>query len=67
MDILFAQIASAQVVVTIPIYFIPLYFQFAKDLPALQSGVQLLPFLLVLVFAIMLNSTLIAKFSYYMP
>jgi hypothetical protein len=39
MDILFAQMASAQVIVTVPINFIPLYFQFAKNLTALQSGV----------------------------
>jgi hypothetical protein len=67
MDILFAQMASAQVVVTVPIYFIPLYFQFAKDRTALESGVQLLPFILVLVFAVMLNGAMMAKFGYYMP
>lgn len=49
MDILFAQMASAQVVVTVPVYFIPLYFQFVKGKSALSSGVQLLPFFLLLV------------------
>ncbi|ORY16988.1 major facilitator superfamily [Clohesyomyces aquaticus] len=67
MEILFAQMALAQVIVTVPIYFIPLYFQFAKDISAFQSGVQLLPFILVLVFAVMLNGTLMAKVGYYMP
>jgi MFS family permease len=67
MDILFVQMASAQVIVTIPIYFIPLYFQFAKDFTALHSGVELLPFVLLLVFAVMLNGALMAKFGYYMP
>lgn len=67
MDVLFAQMASAQVVVTIPIYFLPLYFQFAKGFSALHSGVQQLPFVLLLVFAVMLNGALMAKFGYYMP
>lgn len=67
MDILFAQMASAQVVVTVPVYFIPLYFQFAEDASAMRSGVQLLPFVLPLVFAVMLNGTFMAQFGYYMP
>lgn len=67
MDILFAQMASAQVIVTVPIYFIPLYLQFAKGETALDSGVHLLPFILVLVFAVMLNGAMMAKVGYYMP
>ncbi|KAF1963165.1 efflux pump antibiotic resistance protein [Byssothecium circinans] len=67
MDVLFAQMASAQVVVTVPIYFIPLYFQFARGQAALQSGVNLLPFVLLLVFAVMLNGAMMAKIGYYMP
>lgn len=67
MDILFAQMASAQVIVTIPIYFIPLYFQFARGAEALRSGVQLLPFILMLVFAVMLNGAMMAKLGHYMP
>ncbi|KAF3061498.1 putative transporter C3H1.06c [Daldinia childiae] len=67
MDILFAQMASAQVVVTIPIYFIPIYFQFAKAESALRSGVQLLPFVLPLVFAVMINGAVMAQVGYYMP
>ncbi|ROV87839.1 hypothetical protein VMCG_10547 [Cytospora schulzeri] len=67
MDIIFAQMASAQVVVTVPVYFIPLYFQFAKDASAMRSGVQLLPFVLPLVFAVMLNGSVMAQVGYYMP
>ncbi|KAH9993009.1 major facilitator superfamily-domain-containing protein [Xylariaceae sp. FL0662B] len=67
MDILFAQTASAQVVVTVPIYFNPLYFQFAKAESAMRSGVQLLPFVLPLVFAVMLNGAVMAQVGYYMP
>lgn len=67
MDILFAQMASAQVIVTVPVYFLPLYFQFAKDESAMRSGVQLLPFVLPLVFAVMLNGSVMAQVGYYMP
>jgi hypothetical protein len=67
MNILFAQMASAQVVVTVPIYFIPLYFQFARDESAVRSGVQLLPFVLPLVFAVMVNGAVMAQVGYYMP
>ncbi|KAI1097136.1 major facilitator superfamily-domain-containing protein [Jackrogersella minutella] len=67
MDILFAQMASSQVVVTVPIYFIPLYFQFAKAESAMRSGVQLLPFVLPLVFAVMTNGAAMAQVGYYMP
>ncbi|KAH7310894.1 major facilitator superfamily domain-containing protein [Stachybotrys elegans] len=62
MNILFAQMASAQVIITIPIFFIPVYFQFAKGESAMRSGVQLLPFVLPLVFSVML-----AKVGYCMP
>ncbi|KAL4981595.1 hypothetical protein BDW68DRAFT_192829 [Aspergillus falconensis] len=51
----------------LPIYFLPLVFQFAQDESALTSGVHLLPFVLVLVFAVMLNGALMAQFGYYMP
>jgi hypothetical protein len=59
--------ASAQVIVTVPIYFIPLFFQFARGKTAFQSGVDLLPFVLLLVFAVMLNGDMMAKVGYYMP
>ncbi|KAI0392294.1 putative MFS drug efflux transporter [Xylariaceae sp. FL0594] len=59
-------IRSAQVVITVPIYFIPFYFQFAKAESALRSGVQLLPFFLPLVFAVMLNGSAMVSVGYYM-
>ncbi|KAL3466164.1 efflux pump antibiotic resistance protein [Aspergillus heterothallicus] len=67
MNILFAQMALAQIPVMLPIYFLPLLFQFAKHDSALTSGVHLLPFVLVLVFAVMLNGALMANLGYYMP
>ncbi|KAL3477159.1 major facilitator superfamily domain-containing protein [Aspergillus californicus] len=66
MNILFAQTASAQVLVMVPIYFLPLIFQFAHNDSALESGVHLLPFVLVLVFAVMLNGAAMAQLGFYM-
>ncbi|EED14520.1 efflux pump antibiotic resistance protein, putative [Talaromyces stipitatus ATCC 10500] len=67
MDILFSQMAIAQTLVMLPIYFIPIFFQFTKGDNAIDSGVRLLPFVLVLVFAVMLNGAMMAKLGYYMP
>ncbi|KAL2821425.1 major facilitator superfamily domain-containing protein [Aspergillus cavernicola] len=67
MKILFVQMASAQTPVMVSIYFLPPLFQFAKHQSALASGDHLLPFVLVLVFAVMLNGALMAQLGYYMP
>ncbi|MCJ1391057.1 hypothetical protein MMC18_003918, partial [Xylographa bjoerkii] len=67
MDILFASTAAAQVVIFISIYFLPLYFQFVLNDAALTAGVRLLPFVLVMVFAVMFNGAMMAKLGYYMP
>ncbi|KAH7127251.1 efflux pump antibiotic resistance protein [Dendryphion nanum] len=63
----FAHTASAQIIVTLPIYFIPIYFQFAKNFNAMRSGIRLLPFVLVFVFSVMLNGALMTKLGLYMP
>ncbi|KAL4941853.1 hypothetical protein BDV06DRAFT_193740 [Aspergillus oleicola] len=44
-----------------------LLFVLQQDDSALTSGVNLLPFVLVLVFAVMLNGALMGQFGYYMP
>lgn len=67
MNILFAQMAAGQVIVFVPIYFIPLYFQFVRNDSALEAGVRLLPFVLLLVFAVMFNGAMMGKLGYYMP
>ena len=67
MCILFAQAAASMSCVYIPIYFIPLFFQFVYNYSALEAGIRLLPFVVVLVFAAMLNGGLMAKFGYYVP
>ena len=67
MAILFAQIAAASTNSFIAIYFIPLYFQFVQSDQALRSGVRLLPYIIPLVFATMLNGAFLEKFKYYLP
>ena len=67
MCILFAQTATCIACIYIPIYFLPLYFQFVKDDGALEAGVRLLPFVCILVFAAMLNGAVMGMYGVYMP
>ncbi|MCJ1381687.1 hypothetical protein MMC17_004798 [Xylographa soralifera] len=65
--ILFMQMSAAVTVFFVPIYFIPLFFQFAKNDSAVEAGVRLLPLVCFLVFSIILNGALMSKYGYYMP
>ncbi|KAI0006814.1 major facilitator superfamily-domain-containing protein [Xylariaceae sp. FL0662B] len=67
LDILFAQVASAISCAFIPIYFIPLYFQFVKNDAALQAGVRLLPYIILMVFSTVLSGAIVSKTGVYMP
>jgi len=67
MTILFYQIAAANTNSFIAIYFILTYFQFVQSDQALKSGVRLLPYIIPLVFATMLNGATMEKLKYYMP
>ena len=67
MVILFSQIAAASTNSFIAIYFIPVYFQFVQSDQALEAGVRLLPYIIPLVFATMLNGATMEKLKYYMP
>ncbi|KAL8937038.1 MAG: hypothetical protein Q9216_004627 [Gyalolechia sp. 2 TL-2023] len=67
MVILFAQIAAASTNSFVAIYFIPLYFQFVQMDEALKSGIRLLPYIIPLVFASLLNGVLMEKLRYYTP
>ncbi|CAD6593992.1 MAG: hypothetical protein ASARMPREDX12_007894 [Alectoria sarmentosa] len=67
MAILFVQIALGSTNSFIAIYFIPLYFQFVQSDQALRSGVRLLPYIIPLVFATLLNGALMEKLKYYLP
>ncbi|KAI9756580.1 MAG: hypothetical protein M1815_003296 [Lichina confinis] len=65
--LLFALTAAAVTTLMVPIYFVPLYFQFVKADSALMAGVRLLPFVAFLVFAVVLNGVLMSLLGYYMP
>ncbi|KAH8811249.1 major facilitator superfamily domain-containing protein [Xylogone sp. PMI_703] len=51
----------------IPVYYIPLFFQFTKSDGALEAAVRLLPFITVTIFCIMLNGALMPKLGFYQP
>ena len=65
--ILFMQMSAAVTVFFVPIYFIPLFFQFARNDTAIEAGVRLLPLVCLLVFANVANGALMSKYGYYMP
>ncbi|KAH6670608.1 MFS drug efflux transporter [Halenospora varia] len=65
--ILFATTAASGAAAFVPIYMIPIFFQFTRGDGALDAGVRLLPFIALLVFSIFGNGALMAKFGYYMP
>jgi MFS family permease len=48
-------------------YYIPLFFQFARNDTAIMAAVRLLPFICVAITFIMLNGSLMPVFGYYMP
>ncbi|KAF3797748.1 Efflux pump DEP3 [Colletotrichum gloeosporioides] len=64
---LFASTSASAAGAFIPIFFVPLFFQFTRDDGALDAGIRLLPLIIVLVVAIFVNGLLMAKFGYYMP
>lgn len=65
--LLFVVTAASGASAFIPIYFVPLFFQFTRGDGALQAGVRLLPFIIVMVVTILVNGALMARFGYYMP
>lgn len=48
-------------------YYIPLYFQFAREDSALRAAVRLLPFIAMAVSFCVISGALMPKFGYYMP
>lgn len=65
--ILFMQMSSSVTLFFVPIYFLPLFFQFARNDSAIGAGVRLLPLVCLLIFAVILNGVLMSKYGYYMP
>jgi hypothetical protein len=67
MLILFAMTAAGGTAVFVPIYMIPIFFQFTRNDSALEAGVRLLPFILLVVFAVISNGAILSAYGYYMP
>ena len=67
MILLFAAIACGSTAIFIPIYFIPLFFQFVLNSSAISAGVHLLPFVVVLVIFCVANGAIMGATGYYMP
>ncbi|KZL74868.1 mfs drug efflux transporter [Colletotrichum incanum] len=51
----------------IPIYYVPLYFQFTRGDSAIDAAVRLLPLIIVLSASILANGHLMGRFSYFQP
>lgn len=58
---------AAPSAVYIPIYYIPLFFQFARGETPVQAAVRLLPFVFAIVVLSILNGIFMSKLGYYMP
>ncbi|QSZ30451.1 hypothetical protein DSL72_000005 [Monilinia vaccinii-corymbosi] len=67
MSLLFVQIAAGSAATLVPVFFIPLFFQFVKGDSALSSGVRLLPFIGVLVVGLLINGGLMGPIGIYSP
>jgi MFS family permease len=65
--ILFAMTAAGGTAIFVPIYMIPIFFQFTRSDSALESGVRLLPYIFLMVFAIIGNGAILSAYGYYMP
>lgn len=65
--ILFVMTAAGGTCLFLPIYMTPLYFQFTRGDGALESGVRLLPFIMLMIFATISNGAALSKVGFYMP
>jgi hypothetical protein len=65
--LLFICAAASNCACFVPIYYIPLYFQFTRGDGAIQAAVRLLPYIIILSVAILANGHLMGRFSYFQP
>ncbi|KAF2138174.1 uncharacterized protein K452DRAFT_277993 [Aplosporella prunicola CBS 121167] len=65
--LLFICATACNCAVFVPIYYIPIYFQFSRGDGALDSAVRLLPLIFLLCFSILTNGYLMSRLGYYVP
>ena len=65
--LLFISQASIIPALSIPIYYVPLYFQFARGETALESATRLVPLVIVNITVVFINGALLPRFKYYVP
>ncbi|OJD19144.1 hypothetical protein AJ78_00844 [Emergomyces pasteurianus Ep9510] len=65
--LLFSDTAASGACAFVPIYMVPLFFQFTRDDSPLDAGVRLLPLVIVMIVFVFVNGALMAKLGYYMP
>jgi len=67
MLVLFVELACAATCVFVPVYFLPLYFQFVKTDTAIIAGVRMLPLVFSQSLVAVLSGWLVGKTGYYVP
>ena len=65
--ILFASIGGGTALIFLPIYFLPLYFQYVHGCSALAAGVKMVPFIVALIFTVFVNGGVMSKTGIYWP
>ncbi|KAI1175440.1 major facilitator superfamily domain-containing protein [Nemania sp. FL0916] len=65
--LLFSCTAASGACAFVPIYFVPIFFQFRRDDGPLDAGVRLLPFIIVMVVTVFANGALLSKLGHYIP
>jgi MFS family permease len=66
-NLLFICAACANTAAFLPIYYLPVYFQFSRGDSALEAAVRLLPLITILSATIIANGYLMSKLGYYQP
>lgn len=66
-DLLFISAAACNAAGFIPIFYIPVYFQFTRGDTAIEAAVRLLPLITLLSAAIMANGYFMGRLGYYQP
>lgn len=67
MIVLLLEVGCAATCVFVPVYFLPLYFQFVKADTAIIAGVRMLPFVAFQTVVAILSGWLVGKTGYYVP